>query len=143
MNTLNFLHRANQARPKAYVQPKPQVQRYLESPIHSTTFSIFLWKLSALINQIWSSPLSNSPNPQTETFPCQLIVNPRCEPSGAHKGQRGVVLTVVASCASVRGHGAVAGEVLPLLNAHAHVGAGVLLTRGAGAWREGTRTENG
>lgn len=38
----------------------------------------------------------------------------------------------------VRGHGAVAGEVLPLLDAHAHVGAGVLLAGRARAWEEGS-----
>ena len=41
-------------------------------------------------------------------------------------------LTVIALCASVRGHGAVTGVVLPLLDTHTHVGTGVLLTGGAG-----------
>lgn len=39
-------------------------------------------------------------------------------------------LTVVALCACVGGHGAVAGVVLPLLDADAHVCTGVLLTCG-------------
>lgn len=42
------------------------------------------------------------------------------------------VLTVITLCASVGGHGAVAGVVLPLLDTNAHVGTGVLLTCGAG-----------
>lgn len=42
-----------------------------------------------------------------------------------------LVLTVVALCAGVGGHGAVAGVVLPLLDTDAHVGTGVLLTCGA------------
>lgn len=46
----------------------------------------------------------------------------------------GQILTVIAVCASVGRHGAVAGVVLPLLDADAHVGAGVLLARGAGAY---------
>lgn len=40
-------------------------------------------------------------------------------------------LTVIAVSPRVGGHGAVAGEVLPLLNAHAHVGTRVLLAGGA------------
>lgn len=50
-------------------------------------------------------------------------------------------LTVVAVGPGVRRHGAVAGEVLPLLDAHAHVGAGVLLAGGARAWRGGGEAE--
>ncbi len=42
------------------------------------------------------------------------------------------VLTVIALCASVGGHGAVTGVVFPLLDTNAHVGTGVLLTSGAG-----------
>lgn len=38
-----------------------------------------------------------------------------------------MVLTVVAVCPGVGRHGAVACEVLPLLDAHAHVGTRVLL----------------
>lgn len=44
-------------------------------------------------------------------------------------------LTVIALCASVGGHGAVAGVVLPLLDADTHVGTRVLLTSGAGTCR--------
>lgn len=40
---------------------------------------------------------------------------------------KSVVLTVVAVRSGVGGHGAVTCEVLPLLDAHAHIGAGVLL----------------
>lgn len=40
-------------------------------------------------------------------------------------------LTIVAVHSREGGHGAVAGVVLPLLDADAHVGAGILLTRGA------------
>lgn len=47
------------------------------------------------------------------------------------------VLTVVAVSPRVGRHGAVAGEVLPLLDAHAHVGARVLLAGGARAWEKG------
>ena len=43
------------------------------------------------------------------------------------------VLTVVALGPCVGGHGAVAGEVLPQLDADAHVGTRVLLTSGAGS----------
>lgn len=42
------------------------------------------------------------------------------------------LLTIVALRASVGGHGAVAGVVLPLLDTNTHVGAGVLLAGGAG-----------
>lgn len=52
------------------------------------------------------------------------------------QGQRSAVLTVVAVAPRVGRHGAVAGEVLPLLDAHAHVGARVLLAGGARAYRE-------
>lgn len=52
-----------------------------------------------------------------------------------------VVLTVVAVGPRVGRHGAVAGEVLPLLDAHAHVGAGVLLAGGARAWEKGRNGE--
>lgn len=41
------------------------------------------------------------------------------------------VLTVIALCASVGGHGAVTSVVLPLLDTNTHVGTGVLLTGGA------------
>lgn len=51
------------------------------------------------------------------------------------------VLTVVAVGARVGRHGAVAGEVLPLLDAHAHVGARVLLAGGARAWENGRKGE--
>lgn len=44
-----------------------------------------------------------------------------------------VQLTVVAQWPSVRRHATVAGEALPLLQAHPLVGARVLLARGAGA----------
>ena len=42
-------------------------------------------------------------------------------------GIKSAVLTVIAVRPRVGRHGAVTGEVLPLLDAHAHVGAGVLL----------------
>lgn len=45
-------------------------------------------------------------------------------------------LTVVAVGPRVGRHGAVTGEVLPLLDAHAHVGARVLLAGGARAWEK-------
>lgn len=51
------------------------------------------------------------------------------------------VLTVVAVGARVGRHGAVAGEVLPLLDAHAHVGARVLLAGGARTWDGGGKGE--
>ena len=44
------------------------------------------------------------------------------------------VLTVIALGAGVGRHGAVAGVVLPLLDADAHVGTGVLLAGGARTW---------
>lgn len=44
------------------------------------------------------------------------------------------VLTVVAVSPRVRRHRAVTGEVLPLLDAHTHVGARVLLAGCAWAW---------
>lgn len=42
------------------------------------------------------------------------------------------VLTVVTVGPRIRRHGAVTGEVLPLLDAHTHVGTGVLLASGTG-----------
>lgn len=46
-------------------------------------------------------------------------------------------LTVIALGAGVGCHGAVTGEVFPLLDAHAHVGTRVLLACGAGTWYSG------
>lgn len=50
------------------------------------------------------------------------------------------VLTVIAMSPRIRRHGAVAGEVLPLLDAHTHVGAGVLLAGGARPCKWGRRS---
>lgn len=49
-------------------------------------------------------------------------------------------LTVVALCACVGRHGAVAGVVLPLLDADAHVCTGVLLTCGTRTCRKANIT---
>lgn len=45
-------------------------------------------------------------------------------------------LTVIAVGPRVRRHRAVTGEILPLLDAHAHVGTRVLLTGCTWAWRQ-------
>lgn len=55
-----------------------------------------------------------------------------------------MVLTVIAVRAGVGRHGAVTCEVLPLLDAHAHVGAGVLLAgRTRTCMKVGDRTRHG
>lgn len=46
------------------------------------------------------------------------------------------VLTVVAVSPRVRRHRAVTGEVLPLLDTHTHVGAGVFLAGRTWAWEK-------
>lgn len=60
-----------------------------------------------------------------------IIKKPTGLPWVEEKDKKKAGLTVVAVHAGEGGHGAVAGVVLPLLDADTHVGAGVLLTRGA------------
>lgn len=68
------------------------------------------------------------------TSPCDPSKSAECSFHTDEAGKS--ALTVVAVGPGVRRHGAVAREVLPLLDAHAHVGAGVLLAGRARAWRE-------